>query len=179
MDNHRPYRDWIFEDGPLPADSDKALRLHLKQCPDCRAIAEGWGTVRISLETAGEKAPRAGFAARWKAMAAQRLQTPNRRPAWALLAATSVGSVAMALILAVQTSAQGFSMAGVFARNLSAAAGMLAEWTDASSSLGAFLSIVSRTIPPAFYFAAVFLFCLVGAVWLLLIVRACGRGEKR
>jgi anti-sigma factor RsiW len=179
MNNHLPYRDWIFEEGPLPADSGEALRLHLEQCPECRTIAEGWRGARGSLETAGQKSPREGFASRWKAMAAHRLQSPSPRPAWALLAATSIGSLAMAIVLAVQTSAQGFSMAGVFTRSLSTAAGTLAEWLDTSNSFGAFLSIVSRTIPPACYLLAVFLLCLIGVLWLLLLVRANSTGEKR
>jgi hypothetical protein len=96
-----------------------------------------------------------------------------------MLAASSAGSLVMALVLAAQTSAQGFSMAGVFTRDLSAAAGALADWLDTTNSLGAFLAIVSRSIPPACYLFAVFFVSLVGILWLLLFVRTNARGRKQ
>jgi len=179
MNNHLPYREWIFEEETLPADSDRQLRLHLDQCAECRAVAEGWGAARRSLTTSPMQAPREGFTSRWKALASERLRTPSPRQAWVLLAASSLGSLAMALVLAVQTSAQGFSLAGVFTRDMSAAAGTLEDWLDASSAFGGFLSIVSRSIPPACYLFAVFFVSLLGILWLLMFVRANSRGEKR
>ena len=178
MNKHQPYRDWIFMDETLPADSTRALRLHLQDCADCRAAAEAWEAARQSLTSAGEKSPRSGFTSRWKALAAERTRIPSRRPAWAMLAASSAGSLIMALALAVQTSAQGFSLAGVFTRDLSAAAGALEDWMDTTSSLGAFLTIVSRSIPPACYLFAIFFVSLIGILWLLLFVRANARGKK-
>jgi hypothetical protein len=179
MNKHLPYREWIFEEDSLPADSSRTLRLHLQECADCRAVAEGWDSARQALESAGMKAPREGFTSRWKALASQRIRKPSTRPAWVLLTASSAGSLIMALALAAQTSARGFSLAGVFSRDLSAAAGTLEEWVDTSSALGGFLSILSRSIPPACYLFAVFFISLLGVLWLLSFIRANSRGEKR
>ncbi|MBN2086556.1 MAG: zf-HC2 domain-containing protein [Anaerolineales bacterium] len=179
MNKHLPYRDWIFEEETLPADSAQALRRHLQGCPDCRAAAEAWKAARQSLANAGEKSPRTGFTARWKALAAERIRVPSRRPAWAMLAVSSAGSLVMALALAVQTSTQGFSLAGVFTRDLSAAAGALEDWMDTTSSLGAFLTIVSRSIPPACYLFAIFFVSLIGILWLLLFVRSTAQGKQQ
>jgi hypothetical protein len=179
MNNHLPYREWIFEEEPLPAESVRELKRHLHQCVECAALADGWTAVRRSMEEAGSKAPRPGFVSRWKAMAAQRLRKPNPRLAWILLAVSSVGSLVMAMALAVETSAQGFSLAGVFNRDLSAAVGTLREWADTSRALNDFLSIVYWSIPPVCYLLAIFFVSLIGILWLLLFVRAGARGDKR
>jgi anti-sigma factor RsiW len=178
MNKHLPYRAWIFMEDSLPADSDRDLKDHLRDCAECRQAAETWGAVRLCLAGAGMKSPRGGFTSRWKALAAERIQIPSRRPAWALLTASSIGSLIMALALALQTSAKGFSLAGVFTRDLSAAAGTFAEWMDTTNSLGAFLSILSRSIPPACYLFAIFFISMIGILWLLMFVRANSRGEQ-
>ena len=179
MNNHLPYRDWIFEEDPLPAESTRELRRHLQDCADCRATAEAWDAARQSLIRAEVKSPRAGFTSRWKALAAERIRVPSSRPAWAMLVASSAGSLIMALALAVQTSAQGFSLAGVFTRDLSAAAGALEDWMVTTNSMGTFLAILSRSIPPACYLFAVFFISLIGILWLLLFVRTNARGKKQ
>ena len=179
MNNHLPYREWIFVEDSLPADSDLELKRHLQDCAECRRAAESWEAARMSLAGAGMKSPRAGFTSRWKALAAERLQIPSRRPAWALLTASSIGSLIMALALALQTSARGFSLVGVFTRDLSAAAGTIEHWRITTNSLAAFLTILSRSIPPACYLLSVFFISLVGILWLIMFVRANSRGEKR
>lgn len=179
MNKHLPYRDWIFEEDPLPAESTRELRRHLQDCADCRTTAEAWEAARQSLARAGMKSPRDGFTSRWKALAAEQIRVPSSRPAWAMLAASSAGSLIMALALAVQTSTQGFSLAGVFTRDLSAAAGALEDWMVTTNSLGAFLAIVSRSIPPACYLFAIFFVSLIGILWLLLFVRSNARGKKQ
>jgi hypothetical protein len=179
MHSHLPYREWIFGEEPLPVDSRRELERHLEQCADCRALAEGWTLAETCLKTAAALEPRPGFAARWKALARERMSTPSPRPAWALLAASFVGALAMATTLAFQTSAQGFSLAGVFTRDLTAAAGALSDWSDATKAVGGFFRTVSQTIPTACYLFAVFFLSLAGILWLLLVVRARSRGEKR
>jgi hypothetical protein len=179
MNKHLPYREWIFEEDALPADSGRGLRLHLQQCAECRSVAEGWENAKRCLESAPVRSPRDGFAARWKALARDRLDLPDRRPAWALLAVSSAGSLATAALLAVQTSGRGLSLAGVFARDMSAAAGMLEEWSDASQALGGFINTASKSIPPACYLFAVFFLSLTGLLCLLMVIRANSRRAKR
>jgi hypothetical protein len=179
MNKHLPYREWIFEEEPLPADSNRELNRHMQDCAECRALAESWEAAQRCLEDAAIKSPREGFTSRWKALARERIRTPNPRQAWVLLAASSLGSLVMALALAFQTSAHGFSLAGVFSHDLTAAAGTLEDWLNTSNALGGFLSIVSRSIPPACYLFAVFFIGLLGILWLLMFVRANSRGEKR
>jgi hypothetical protein len=179
MNNHLPSREWIFEEEPLPADSKRMLQMHLEQCAECQALAQGWLLAETCLKSAAALEPREGFTARWKALARDRLRSPSPRPAWALLAASSVGALAMATALAFQTSTQGLSLAGVFTRDLTAATGVLNDWSDASQAVGGFFRTVSQSIPPACYLFAVFFLSLAAILWLLIFVRARSRGEKR
>ncbi|MBN1439164.1 MAG: hypothetical protein JW929_07130 [Anaerolineales bacterium] len=179
MNKHFQYREWIFEEESLPADSARKLETHLKQCAECREIAEGWRGVRRMIQDAGQKAPRAGFSGRWKALAEARRKVPSPRPAWVLLGADAVGALISAAALAVQTSGPGLSLAGVVTRDLTAAAGALDRWLNMSSAVGGFLNILSRSIPPAYYLLAVFILSFIGVLGLLAFVRMNGRGTKR
>ncbi|MFN2299589.1 MAG: hypothetical protein ACK2UB_12130 [Anaerolineales bacterium] len=178
MNRHQPYRDWIFAEEPLEEDSRRRLNMHMDQCAECRATAEGWRLAKQSLENAELAAPREGFAARWKALARSRQRAPKRRQAWALLAANSLGAVAAAAALAFQTSARGLSLAGVFTRDMTAAASILNDWTDASQAVGGVFRIVSDSIPPAAYLFTVLFLSLAGILCLLIAVRIRSRGRK-
>jgi anti-sigma factor RsiW len=176
MNEHKPYREWILEDESLPKESQKELKRHLKECRECRSLAENWNAAKASLQTAAAQAPRAGFSGRWKALARARSRTPTPRAAWAMLAAAGLGSLAMAAALALQTSAEGLSLAGVFTRDLTAASGTIGQWLGASRAFGEVLAIVSRSIPPAVYLLAVFLISLIGVLAILAFVRLHPRG---
>jgi anti-sigma factor RsiW len=179
MNEHQPFRDWIFEEEPLPGEDRRNLQSHLRQCADCRMLAERWNAAKASLQEAGMAEPRAGFPGRWKALARARLREPSRRAAWVLLAASGLGSLVMGAALALQTPATGLSLAGVFTRDLTAAAGTVGEWLGASRAFGEVLAIISRSIPPAVYLLAVFLLSLIGVLALLVFVRLHPRGEGK
>ncbi len=178
MTRHLPFEDWIFTEDPLPENDLRELQRHLRECDECRSIDQRWQAARQSLQEAGLQAPSAGFTNRWKAMARRRLETPNPTQAWIFLAATGLGSMVMAALLAMQTSAQGFSLSGVFSRSTTAVAGTLQDWAGASDALGMALRIVSRSIPPAWYLIAVFLLSVLGILGLLWFVRATREGKK-
>jgi hypothetical protein len=178
MNRHLPFEEWILADEVLPEDARRKLQLHLQECAQCRRIAERWQSARQCLQEAGMLAPAAGFTNRWKAMAKQRRQTPSPAQAWVFLAATGLGSLAMAAALAVQTSAEGFSLSGVFSRSMSVAAGTVREWIDTPDTLGMVIRIVSRSIPPVWYLLAVFLLSALGILGLLWFVRSAHRGKK-
>jgi hypothetical protein len=178
MNRHQPFEDWILAEDALTENEVQALQRHLRDCAQCRSISLGWQAARQSLQSAGEESPAPGFASRWKAMARQRLETPSPAQAWIFLAATGVGSLVMASLLAVQTSTQGFSLSGVFSRTSAAMTGTLGDWAKASDTLGTALRIVSHSIPPVWYLVAVFLLSVLGILGLLWFVRATREGKK-
>jgi len=178
MNKHIPFEDWIFDEDTLTENDRRDLQRHLQECDECRSIDRRWQTARQAIQEAGMQAPAPGFTNRWKAMARRRLETPGPAQAWIFLAATGVGSLILAALLAVQTSAQGFSLSGVFSRSSTAVAGTLRDWAEASNALGMTLRIVSRSIPPVWYLVAVFLLSVLGILGLLWFVRSTREGKK-
>lgn len=178
MNRHLPFEDWIFSEDGLPEADQQELQHHLSECDQCRSIDQRWQSVRMSMRNAGMQAPLPGFTARWKNLARERLETPARSPAWIFLAATGLGSVVTAVLLAVQTSGAGVTLSGIVARSSTAVAGTLQDWADASDALGMVLRIVSRSIPPVWYLVAVFVLSVLGILGLLWFVRATREGKK-
>jgi anti-sigma factor RsiW len=178
MNRHLPFEDWIFADDALPENDLRELQHHLRECDQCRSIDQRWQAARQAMREAGMQTPAPGFTTRWKAIARRRLDTPGPAQAWIFLAATGLGSLVMAVLLAMQTSTEGFTLSGVFSRSSTAAAGMLQDWADASNALGMVLRIISRSIPPAWYLIAVFLLSVLGILGLLWFVRTTREGKK-
>lgn len=178
MNRHQPFEDWILSEDILAENDLQALQRHLRECAQCRSISQGWQAARQSLQEAGMQSPASGFANRWKALARRRLETPSPTQAWIFLAATGIGSLVMASLLAVQTSTQGFSLSGVFSHSSAAVTGTLGDWAKASDTLGTVLRIVSHSIPPVWYLVAVFILSVLGILGLLWFVRATREGKK-
>jgi anti-sigma factor RsiW len=178
MNKHLPFEDWIFSEDALPENDLRELRRHLGECDQCQAIDLRWQSVRLSLRTAGMQAPAPGFTGRWKTMAGQRLETPARSQAWIFLTATGLGSMVMAVLLAVQTSGASVSLSGIISRSSTAVVGTLQDWADGSDALGMVLRIISRSIPPVWYLVAVFLLSVLGILGLLWFVRTAREGKK-
>jgi hypothetical protein len=46
--DHRPYEDWLLDDERLTPEQDRDLRIHLRNCPECAALARGawWRSAR-------------------------------------------------------------------------------------------------------------------------------------
>jgi anti-sigma factor RsiW len=178
MNSHQPFEEWIFTDEALPENDLQKLNRHLQECDQCRSIDRGWKLARQSLRETGMLMPAPGFTNRWKALARQRMETPAPAQAWFFLAATGLGSLILAAVLAIQTSAEGLSLSGVFSRSATVVAGTLGDWASASNTLGKVLRIVSHSIPPAWYLAAVFLLSILGIFGLLWFVRTTRAGKK-
>ena len=67
--DHRPYEDWLLNDERLAPDQERDLRLHLRNCPECTALARS----NLALRSAPVTAPAAGFTLRFQArLVAQR-----------------------------------------------------------------------------------------------------------
>lgn len=60
--DHRPYEDWLLDDERLTAEQERALRAHLRDCPECAALDRS----NMALRAAPMSGPVAGFAARFQ-----------------------------------------------------------------------------------------------------------------
>jgi hypothetical protein len=179
MARHHPYIDWILSDDPLSADADRKMRAHLALCPSCRSVADRWQSVREMIRSAEMQNPTAGFTGRWRAMAGERSRSVEPRQAWIFLTAAGLGSMMMAALLALQTSAQGLSLSGVFTRQVTMAVGTLSDWAGLGGTFGLAAWIILKSIPVGVYLLIVFLLCLLGVVGLIFFYRSTLHGGKR
>jgi len=81
-------------DGELAEASAERLRVHLADCPDCRAISEGLADLTASLEVAAPPEPHFGFSDRlMRRIDAEARPAPlrRRRIGWLRLAPVGLG----------------------------------------------------------------------------------------
>lgn len=71
--NYPPFETWIIENTPRSAEQEQQLQDHLRTCPQCCQLAEGWSVARTHLRNAGLAAPQPGFTNRWQSSLAARL----------------------------------------------------------------------------------------------------------
>ena len=75
--DHQPYEKWLLDDERLTPEQNRDLRLHLKSCIACSALA----FANLELRSAGVVAPQAGFGLRFQARLVS-LQRVQSRRAW-------------------------------------------------------------------------------------------------
>jgi len=90
--DHRPYEDWLLNDERLTPDEDRDLRVHLRNCPECAALARG----NLALRSAPVTAPAAGFTLRFQARLVAQRKVERRR---SLLGLSLLGLVGMSGLL--------------------------------------------------------------------------------
>jgi hypothetical protein len=94
--DHRPYEDWLLEDERLTPDQDRDLRIHLRNCPECAALARA----NMALRSAPVTAPAEGFALRFQTRLAAERKVQRRRSLIGLflLAVVGIGGLTWLLI---------------------------------------------------------------------------------
>jgi apolipoprotein N-acyltransferase len=85
--DHRPYEDWLLDDERLTPEQDRDLRIHLRNCPECAALARA----NISLRSAPVTSPAEGFALRFQTRLAAERKTQRRRSLIGLFLMAVVG----------------------------------------------------------------------------------------
>jgi anti-sigma factor RsiW len=178
MNNHQSYLDWITSDETLPTECARDLREHMEHCARCRSVADGWESARRAIRAAGMEPPASGFTRRWKALVERRIQTPSLKPAWELLAVTGLGSLGLAVGLASQVVASGFSLSGVFTRTVTTATGAFADWSDATEVLAMVARALTHAAPPTLWFGVIFLLGLLCVGWLFILYRCTRQGVR-
>ena len=73
--DHRPYEDWLLDDERLTPERDPDLRIHLRNCPECAALARG----NMALRSASVTAPAEGFALRFQVRLVAERKVQKRR----------------------------------------------------------------------------------------------------
>jgi len=73
--DHRPYEDWLLNDERLTPEQDRDLRIHLRSCPECAALARA----NMALRSAPVTPPAEGFALRFQVRLAAERKIQRRR----------------------------------------------------------------------------------------------------
>jgi anti-sigma factor RsiW len=171
MADHRPYSEWITAGETLPADDERRLQAHLAGCAECRDLARQWAGVAALLTDAKEWEPRAGFAGRWKALAAAREAAPKARQAWIFVAASGFGAVLLALGLISQNIAQGGSFADAYSGTLADISTWVGEWAGSARIFGQTAASIYHALSPLAWLGIIFLVGLICAIWLIALYR--------
>ena len=89
--DHRPYEDWLLNDERLTTEQDRDLRVHLRNCPECGALARA----NLALRSAPVTAPAAGFAFRFQTrlQAERKIQRRRSIIGLSLLSVVGMGSI--------------------------------------------------------------------------------------
>ena len=93
--DHRPYEDWLLNDERLTTDQDRDLRVHLRNCPECAALARA----NLALRSAPVTAPATGFTLRFQTRLAEQRKVQWRRSLIGLSLLAVVGTSALFWLL--------------------------------------------------------------------------------
>lgn len=86
--DHRPYEDWLLNDERLTAEKDRDLRVHLRNCPECTALARA----NMALRAAPATAPAEGFSLRFQARLRAQRRVQQGRSLFGLFLLAVVGA---------------------------------------------------------------------------------------
>jgi hypothetical protein len=65
--NHQPFEHWLLSEESLSEENERALRDHLHNCDQCRAIENAWIEVANLFVEIPQMSPAPGFVNRWQA----------------------------------------------------------------------------------------------------------------
>lgn len=89
--DHRPYEDWLLNDERLNPEEDRDLRVHLRNCPECAALARA----NLTLRSAPVTNPAAGFTQRFQSRLAEQRKIQWRRSLIGLSLLAIVGTISL------------------------------------------------------------------------------------
>jgi hypothetical protein len=103
--NHQQYEDWLFTyyderskqrlDERLSSTQEAELKTHLKECTDCRILADAWQVVDTQLSAAPLLGPAPGFVQRWEQYLQVDRQKVQRRQTVLVLGFSAFGVVVL------------------------------------------------------------------------------------
>jgi hypothetical protein len=84
---HQHYEAWLLNDERLTPEQERDLRIHLRSCPDCAALARA----NLALRAAPVVASPKGFALRFQERLAAQRQVQRRRAIFGVFLLTLAG----------------------------------------------------------------------------------------
>lgn len=136
--NHQPYENWILDEPRLSEEEKRDLSHHLRECPDCTRLSNGWASVQRTIQASQMKPAPADFTGKWSASLARRKREQEKKQARTLVISLCSGAGAILLAVAIYFLPD-FSL-------ISLAAGFISTMLSVSNIISNFWSITIKLI---------------------------------
>ena len=100
--SHKPFENWIFDNTSLTLEQRTQLYQHLRECPRCRQLQQGWGEIERQISQAQMAQPAEGFCQRWRISLQGRKSIEIRHQTWKILIWLNVAALISLSVLALQ-----------------------------------------------------------------------------
>ena len=165
--DHRPYKDWLLNDERITSDQDRDLRVHLRNCPECAALARA----NLALRSAPVTAPAAGFALRFQTRLQAERKVQRRRSllGFSILAVVGMSGIFWLLFpFLPYLSLPPTQLASLWLNNLI----YIALTARALGALGnTLLNVLASLVPPYVWVLSMLLLGGTGFLWTISIRR--------
>ncbi len=158
---HQPFEDWLLNDEQLTPNQERDLRLHLRDCLACTALARG----NLTLRSAPVTSPPDGFAPRFQARLAAERKIQRSRSLIGLILLAVVGTGGLVWLLFPYFPYLTLSPAQLLSMWMSNLI-YLGLTVRAMGALGnTLLNVISALIPPYAWLLSVVLLGGIGLLW--------------
>lgn len=162
--NHQPYETWILDEVELTGDERHQMDTHLKECSDCRRLADGWQNASKVIRTFTEVTPKVGFSRRFMdslpERKVRRQRSLARRLFWGLsISAGLVLMTGMGFLLTLN------SPITWIVNSVNSVLNFLSTLTVIQSTLQSWLNISPLPLTLLLALAVLSWFSLIGSAW--------------
>jgi len=162
--NHQPYETWILDDVELTGEQRHQMDTHLKECSDCRRLADGWHSAVKVIRTSPEGTLKAGFTRRFMDSLPERKvrhqRSLARRLFWGLsISAGVVFMTGMGFLLTLN------SPITWIVNSDNAVLNFLSTFSVIQSTLQSWLNISPLPLTLLLVLAVLSWFSLIGSAW--------------
>lgn len=136
--SHQPYENWILDEPQLSEEEKLDLEHHLRECPECTRLANGWSSVQHTIRATQMKPAPANFTSKWSASLAHRKREQEKKQARTLVISLCSGASAVLLVTLIYFLPD-FSL-------ISLTAGFISTLLSVSNIISNFWSITLKLI---------------------------------
>ncbi len=162
--NHQPYETWILDDVELTGDQRHQMDMHLKDCSECRRLADGWHSAVKVIQTSPEVTLKAGFTRRFMdslpERKVRRQRSLARRLFWGLsISAGAALMTGMGFLLTLN------SPITWIVNSVNAVLDLASTFTVIQSTLQSWLNVIPLPLTLLLALAVLSWFSLIGSAW--------------
>jgi len=141
--NHKLFENWILNETDLTENQSEELQEHLKICPACRHIENGWQASKNLMYQSTPKTPAPGFKTRWLILAEKKHQIKKVRRYRLTIFSLVLITFAASLVYMIASG----SFFHMLANGFTSLSRLIFSITDGLSLLGYWLGRMPIAIP--------------------------------